>query len=198
MSGVKKGSRIPREWTTKFDWYDPRAILIAYRRIAEEFGLDLVPYALASMRTNKLKRYREGRQAALFCYGMAQRLQTPIYFALIEGQDFDVVAHFEQDGASHFVPIQLKEWVPQFLPGASTLQHELDKLAKYVDSEDLVVAVHLNRQDTVRLSELRIPRNIGELWFYGAKTPDQKEWTLIGNCLEELRATDFTYPSAEQ
>ncbi len=195
---MRKGSRVPREWTTKFDWYDPRAILIAYRQIAEDFALDLMPYPLASMCTNKLKRYREGRQAALFCYGMAQRLQTPIQFALIEGQDFDVVAHYEQGGESHFVPIQLKEWVPHFLPSASTLQLELDKLSKYVDSEDLVVAMHLNRQGTVLLNELRFPRNIGELWFFGAKAPDQKDWVLIGNCLEGQLASDFTYPQDER
>jgi hypothetical protein len=144
------------------------------------------------MRTNKLKRHREGRQAALFCYGMAQRLQSRIHFALIEGQDFDVVAHYEQDGESHFVPIQLKEWVPHFLPGAITLQHELDKLAKYVDSAELVVAMHLNRQETVRVAELHMPRNIGELWFFGAKSPDQQEWSLIGNCLEEWWISDWS------
>ncbi|MBL0420165.1 hypothetical protein JI739_07375 [Ramlibacter sp. AW1] len=192
--GFEKAGRVPREWA-KRDWFCPREILIGYRRIALELPLDQMSYPVASLRTNKLKRYREGRQAALFCYGISQRLGTPVHFALIEDSSFDVVAHYNKDGASHFVKIQLKEWVPRFLPRAQTLQNELGKLSKYTESDDLVVAVHLNRDEIVRINELQMPENIGELWFFGARTLDQLEWTLIGNCLAGGSASDFTYPT---
>lgn len=113
----------------------------------------------------------------------------------MERQDYDIIAAYELEGEMNFVPIQLKEWVPDLLPSPQPLQAELDKLGKYSDSSDLVVVFHLNRQARIVLSELTFPRTIGGLWFLGCTEPSQNHWTLIGDLLKEPGlASDFTYP----
>jgi hypothetical protein len=86
--------------------------------------------------------------------------------------------------------------VPEKVNSCANLQTLINSLAKYTDSKDLVIAVHLNRCGTIRLSELEIPPlNIQELWFFGAKDPNQEVWTIIGNVLNpNARFFEFRYP----
>lgn len=125
---------------------------------------------------------------------MSVKLATKVWFAPVERQDYDAVAKYELNGKLNYVSVQLKEWVPDILPSPKTLQEELDKLIKYADALDLAVVFHLNRGTSVKLSELKFPQNIGELWFVGCTEPSQTHWTLIGDLLKEPVAIDFTYP----
>lgn len=188
--------RVPREWL-QFTYLDPRKILVGLSEIAETYPLNELTYHSRSLRTHALRSFGEGRQAALFCFGIGQALGIDVRFALVERQDFDFIARFEVDGEGQYVPVQLKEWVPAHLPNPQPLQVELDKLAKYADSEDLVVAFHLNRDERVVLSELTFPRTIKELWFFGASERSQTHWVLMGNLLtEQARVYEFAYPEA--
>ena len=187
---------VPREWL-KYEYLDPEKILVGLRSISTSYSLHQLRYEARALRTRELRKFGEGRQAALFCYGMGQAIGAKVSFALVERQDFDLVARFEVGGKTNFVPVQLKEWVPAFLPSPQSLQIELDKLAKYVDSKDLVVAFHLNREASVLFSELSFPKTIGELWFFGAAENSQSRWFLIGNLLSnEALAHEFIYPEA--
>ena len=171
--------------------------MVGLRGIANSHPLHQLRYEARSLRTHELRKFGEGRQGALFCYGMGQVIGAKVSFALVERQDFDLVARFEAEGKTNYVPVQLKEWVPSFMPSPQPLQVELDKLAKYVDSKDLVVAFHLNREASVLLSELSFPQTIGELWFFGAAENSQSRWVLIGNLLtNEAVAHEFLYPEA--
>ena len=80
----------------------------------------------------------------------------------------------------------------------ASLQTELDKISKYVDSTDLIVAFHVNSDMQVIPSELRFPTGVvSELWFYGATAPDQVTWVLIGDMLKpNPRALGFVHPGA--
>ena len=188
--------RVPREWL-KYEYLDPEKILVGLRGIANSHPLHQLRYEARSLRTHELRKLGEGRQGALFCYGMGQVIGAKVSFALVERQDFDLVARFEARGKTNYVPVQLKEWAPSFMPSPQPLQVELDKLAKYVDSKDLVVAFHLNREASVLLSELSFPQTIGELWFFGAAENSQSRWVLIGNLLtNEAVAHEFLYPEA--
>ena len=140
--------RVPREWL-KDEYLDPEKILFGLRGIANSYPLHQLRYEARSLRTHELKRFGEGRQGAIFCYGMGQVIGAKVSFALVERQDFDLVTRYEAGGKTNYVPVQLKEWAPSFLPSPQPLQVELDKLAKYVDSKDLVVAFHLNREASV-------------------------------------------------
>jgi hypothetical protein len=198
MSNVRQqlATSVPREWQT-LRYLDPRHILLGLRQIALTQPLDQLEYKVASLRTRELRGVSEGRQAAIFSYGIGQLLGAPIAFAQSESRDYDVVVRYVANGHVNYVPVQLKEWVPEFLNSHADLQSELDKLDKYVDSHDLAVAFHLNRNATIHLSELKLPRTIGELWFYGATDPSQNTWTVIGNLLRpDARVCEFAYPDA--
>jgi hypothetical protein len=185
--------RVPREWL-QYNYLDPEKILVGLREIAQSYPLHELRYHARTLRTRALRKYGEGRQAALFCYGMGRRLGTPVSFAQVERQDYDIIAAYELDGDVNFVPVQLKEWAPDILPSPTTLQAELDKLSKYADASDLAVVFHLNRGTTIKLSELTFPKTIGELWFVGCTEPSQNHWTLIGDLLKDPLASDFTHP----
>jgi len=186
--------RVPREWLG-YDYLDPEGILIGLRKVSRTYPLHELEYHVRTLRSRTLRKYGEGRQAALFCYGIGCRLGVKVTFAQVERQDYDFIAAYEMNGEMNFAPVQLKELVPDNLPSSKPLQVELDKLAKYTDSADLVVVFHLNRQATIRLSELTYPCSIGGLWFLGCTEPIQNHWTLIGDLLKEPGlASDFAYP----
>ncbi|WP_228893960.1 hypothetical protein [Pseudoduganella aquatica] len=190
-------SKVPREWIG-LTYFRPRRILDGLRRIEQSGHLNGLPYKVASLRTHKLKLYLEGRQAALFCHGMSARIGREVSFALFESADFDIVARYEDGGATRFVPVQLKELPPVEVNSRAELQHILDKLdAKLTDSKDLVVAIHINRDiKDLRPAELRIPRNLGQIWLYGGRDRAQHAWYLIGDLLKDPNlVTDFHYPS---
>ena len=186
-----------REWQ-KLKYLDPEPILRGLREIAATQPLHELPYEVRSLRRRDLRPYHEGRQAALFCYGMSQVLGCPVLFAQAENSDYDIVARYVQGDTAHFVPVQLKELVPASVNPAADLQSELDKIAKYGDSRDLVVAFHLNGDRRLELWRLRMPTGaIGGLWFYGAKASDQREWLLIGDLLKvQNQAYEFLHPGA--
>ena len=188
---------IPREWL-KLQYIDPAHTLIRMRHIELTQPLEELPYKVASLRTNELRGPREARQGALFTYGLGQCLGVPINFALSEEQDYDIVVRYAANGIVNYLPVQLKEWVPETLNPQSTLQDEIDKLAKYVDSKNLAVAFYLNRDTSFNLSVLELPRErIGGLWLYGASNPLQERWFLVGNLLiPNAKAHEFTYPAA--
>lgn len=186
-----------REWA-RLHYLDSEQILRSLRDIATTYPLHQLPYDVSSLRRRDLRVYGEGRQAALFCYAMSQVIHTPVSFAQSEASDYDIVARFVRDGVMHYVPVQLKELVPEHLNPCTELQAELDKISKYADSTDLVVAFHLNRSATFQLSELRLPvATVGSLWLYGAMWPDQSRWIIVGNLLEpNPPMLEFAYPGA--
>ena len=156
---------VPRSWLG-LNYLDPSQVLSGLRRLAESYPLDDLDYKLQSLRTRELRKAHESRQAALFAFGLGSALEVPIQYALSEEQDYDAVVRYQVDSGVIYLPVQLKEWVPGFLNPNSTLQSELDKLGKYVDSADLAVAFHLNRDANVQIQDLRLPMGkVGGLWF---------------------------------
>lgn len=192
----KRIRRVPREWLS-LNYLDPERLLAGLRQVEKAFPLQALRYSASALRTHELQRFGEGRQAALFCFGMSKVLGLQVMFAQAEERDFDVVARFAADDEVRYVPVQLKEWVPNKLNPEASLQREIDKLAKYADSKDLVVAFYLNRGTHVAFSELQLPvGNLAELWFFGATDPTQTRWTLWGNLLSaDARPYEFLYPS---
>ncbi len=72
----------------------------------------------------------------------------------------------------------------------------VESLSKYVDPQDLTVAIHLNRQvqfDPKSLAILKL--SIAALWVFGSISHDQSKWGLWGDFLEEPLGICFTYPT---
>ncbi len=152
---------------------------------------------LRTLRTNKLKRHREGREGALFCYGLQEAvLKIPVYFALSEADDYDLVTLRKLDDTLLYTPVQMKEVPPERLNPTTSLNKEIQKLTKYVNSENLVVAIHANRTGQLNFNEIVLPKlKISELWIFGSLTLDQSRWFLYGDVLTRPEYYEFNYPT---
>ena len=72
----------------------------------------------------------------------------------------------------------------------------ISSLQKYNDSNDLTVAIHMNRHGTIDISKIIIPQlNIRELWLFGSLTLDQSKWFLVGDLLKDKNYYEFYYPA---
>jgi hypothetical protein len=92
--------------------------------------------------------------------------------------------------------VQLKEVVPHDVNVAASVQERVNALSKYVDSEDLTVAIYLNQRVHFDPAKLVIPPlKIAALWVFGAISPDKEQWALWGNFLETRQGTRFEYPT---
>lgn len=114
----------------------------------------------------------------------------------VESQDYDFVACWVVDDTQHFAPVQLKEVVPASVNPTASLEATVKSLAKYVDSEDLTVAIHLNQNHHFEPRNVVVPPlHIAALWIFATIAADQSEWGLWGNFLEQLEGTRFAYPA---
>lgn len=186
-----------RHWS-QLQFIDPVHILTGLRQLESTIDLSAASDELRTLRRRDVRQFGEGRQAALLCYGLTSLTGVHIGFALEERADYDFVAAYKGDGANNFVPVQLKELVPAHINPSADLQIELDKIAKYADSADLVVAFYLNRMTTIDFSTLRLPQGrVRELWFFWASSPDQSSWIIYGNLLAPNPVSHtFQYPKA--
>ena len=185
-----------RRWS-KLTYYDARKILVELSEISDKVAASSLPYAVASLRTNALKISREGRQCALFCFGMSARLGTDVDFAFAEESDLDFVARYMVEDVIHYVPVHMKELAPDFVAPPTSIQQEVTKLAKYADSSDLVVAFHINRDVRLEIADLDLSQiKVAELWFVGY-LGDGRSWLLVGNVLSPTsRPSVFEYPDS--
>jgi hypothetical protein len=176
---------------------DPGAVLVDLRRAEREVARLDVPFAVKNLRTRDLRGLRELREACIFCYGMSECMGQKFFVAHAEAQDYDAVAMWVKDDLQSFAPIQIKEVVPHEINPAASVQQVIEGLCKSVNSQDLTVAIHLNRVlKGFNPSEIRVPPlNIAALWIFGAVAPDQSRWAIWGNFLDVLEAAEFSYPA---
>lgn len=181
----------------KLPYSDPATFLIRLRKLEIEVAQSDLPYKIRSLRTNELKATLEQRQAALFCFGMSQKLGHPVCFASYEDQDFDFVASWVTEGQQHLAPVQLKEVVPSFVNPATTLDAVIAGLNKYTDSAGLTVAIHLNQEKRFEPRHLQLTHlKIAAVWIFAAASADQSRWNLWGNFVENQQdGIQFTYPT---
>ena len=177
------------------DFRDPRSFLVGLRELELQVARTQTPTKIRTLRTNSLKEWRELREAAMFCYLMGQRVGQTIYVGPGERQDYDFVAMREDDGARSYTPVQLKEVVPKHVNPAATLEQVVASLAKYGDSRDLLVVIHLNQRLRFDPSDVCVPKlPIGGLWMFGAISPDQTRWGLWGDFLGTPTGTEHQHP----
>jgi len=178
------------------EFRDPRQFLVELRNVEPQIAASSLDPKIKQLRTNRLKEWRETRDAALFCYGMGQRIGQSVLLARGESQDYDFIASWVVGDEQHLAPVQLKEVVPVDLNATASLERTICSLAKYVDSEDLTVAIRLNRQEHFDPRTVVIPPlRIAALWVFGSISPDQSEWGLWGNFLEKPEGSRFAYPA---
>jgi hypothetical protein len=163
----------------KLRYRDPKALLIELRKIELALPANIRP-EIRHLRTNELKPLRELRQAALFCYGWEQIDGQRLLVAPYEADDFDAVATWVSDAQINFAPIQVKEVVPKELNHKASVERVIDGLKEYVNSEDLTVVIHLNRNvQGFSPLELKLPPlKIAALWIVASVATDQTRWMI--------------------
>lgn len=140
---VRPSMNIRKRTWSKLNYRDPKEILINLREIDRKYPLKDMPYKVSTLRTKSLKSHGESRQRAIFCYGMSQAFGITFGYAESAEDDYDFIAYTPEHKA--FIPIQMKELVPEKLNSDTGLQAEIDTLKKYVDSNDLLIAMYINR-----------------------------------------------------
>src|SRR5258706_16193827 len=104
------------------DYRDPSPFLRRMRVLEDRISRSRLPGAHEGLRTNKLKRWRETRDVALFCVGISARIGQTVYLARSESQDYDFIARWVTGDTRRFTPIQLKEVVPSDLNPIASVQ----------------------------------------------------------------------------
>jgi hypothetical protein len=181
---------------SRLQYRDPRAVLVDLRRADLTVAASEAPFAIKKLRTRDLRSLRELREACTFCYGMTECTGQRFLVAHAEAQDYDAVATWVVGDLQNFAPIQIKEVVPHEVNPAASVQQVVEALQKYASSEDLTVAIHLNRvvKGFNPADILVLPLKIAALWMFGAIAPDESRWAIWGNFLDELQAGEFSYP----
>jgi hypothetical protein len=184
---------LARQWRS-LTYRDPKAALRRSQRRLHGVAARGDPFG--NLRSARDRTFRESHQAALFCHGFAEVvLQREVQFALSEDSDYDCVFSWREGNDPTFVPVQLKEVVPDTLNPSSNLDEVLRKLTRYASSGGLVVAIHLNRTGIHHLPSLELPElNIRELWIFGATGRSPSEWALFGNLMEKPKLYLFEHP----
>lgn len=182
--------------TQQLDFRDPRQFLINLRNVEPSIAKSGLDSKVRRLRTNKLKPWREARDAALFCYGMGQRIGQTVFLARGESQDSDFMASWVVGDEQHLAPVQLKEVPPADLNPTASLDRIIQALTKYVDSKDLTVAIRIGRAGHFDPAAVVVPPlNIAALWIFASISPNQSEWGLWGNFLEQPEGSRFAYPA---
>jgi hypothetical protein len=182
-----------------FTYFDPAEVLRRLRAVEREMAtLEFEPEALpvVTLRTASLKPYREGRDAALFCYGMGLAIGHELRYAPIEKRDYDFVATWDQDDGRHFCQVQLKELVPAELNPSITLNALLESIAaKRLQPSQTVLAIRLNRRGQIDLKSVQLPRlPFAQLWYFWASSPDASRWCIYGDAMSQAGQWEFEYP----
>jgi hypothetical protein len=182
------------EWS-KLNFADPAAVLPQLRQLQLEVSTSNLNEKTRNLRTNKLKPYREGWEAALFCYGMSKLIDATVYVVPYEASDYDAVAMWVKEETQHFAPIQIKELISHELNPNTDINKEIAKLKRYTASNDTTFVLHVNRPCRLELQAIEIPKlNIASLWLIGATTPDQSRWFVAGDMLNNPTMVEYEYP----
>lgn len=201
MTGLVPLSGITERKLKALKWVDPRRVLINLRRLEERLP-DKMNAKVRRLRTNELKEWREARYAALFAYGIGQRvLEKPTLVAKVEDLDFDFVMRWGDEGGDYFYPVQLKELPPEDLNPGVALEQILGKLNKYSGADDLSVVLLINRRMRFEYHPWASDQkpNIKELWYFGCTSQDQSKWFLYGSVLANTpRYHEFDYPVGKE
>lgn len=187
---------VPREWVA-LTYYKPAVVLHNTRPIELMMARSDLSEKVKTLRTHRLRPFGERRQAAIFSYLIGRFTGLEVQFALFEAEDHDAIVQWRDSDTVNYVPLQLKELVPDNLNPQQTIDSILEGLAgKYRTSGDLVVGVFLNRRGRLDLESFPFPEMpIRELWFFGNAIPDGSQWFICGNILAKDRGCRvFPYP----
>lgn len=186
------------EWKS-LKFMNPTLLLLGLDELFDAVGIRKYKNPADLLRHRDTREIEEDRRCAIFCHGAGQVLNAKILFAPFENSDYDYVGAYSIGGAVHMFPIQLKQVAPNRLNPRGTVRAEIAKLKKYVDSRDLVVAMHVNQKVHLMPADTDVSGlSIKELWLFGQMSEDVGQWLLLGNLMGTSPiAYQFQLPAKE-
>lgn len=182
------------------EWVDPRQVLVGLRRVECKLPREMDERE-RRLRTNKLKMWREARLAALFSFGIGDRvLHVQTLLSKAQQRDFDFVMRWRIDDVDYFYPAQLKELPPDNIDSKVTIEELYSKMEKYIGPDDLSVVICLNRRMHFKFEPWSGPSKprVKEVWYLGCLNSAQTRWFLYGDVLKKYpRKYEFDYPKGE-
>ncbi len=189
-------SSVPKEWLS-YEYHDPEVVLRMMRRLREALSCSKTDDKVRNLRTNKLKKYREGWDAAVFAQLLSLVNGYKIRYCQRESSDYDAILYSRDGENLKFAPLQLKELVPADLNSTASIQWLIDGLVKYGTSDTLIVAIKLNRRERIEFGGVDTSKlKIGGLWCFGATSYDQSKWSIWGDLMigaQHIHEFDLPY-----
>lgn len=168
---------------SKLKYKNPRAWLVELDRLEKE----VVPKVVRTRPRLLDKWANEARQAGIFSHGMELLTSKTIGFAMndVEESEVDFVAIFSEGGTANFVPIQLKEWVPENINPKQSIEQIFLKLREYSNQSDLTVAIYVCRDVNLNFKEIKLQGTcFAGVWLFGSCSQDKPDYY------------EFDYPKA--
>lgn len=183
---------------SKLKYKDPKDWLIKLSKIERKIASLVAEERVRALRTNELRWAREARQAGIFTYGMSIYQRKNMGFALAENETcyYDFIVRFFDNNTEMFVPVQLKEWVPEKNNPKQSLNEIYEKLRKYSKQDDLTIAICINRQVYIDMTTVRLKETkFADVWIFGSCSPDKSRWFLCGDMQKSPSYFEFDYPN---
>jgi len=184
-----------RRWSA-LNYHDPVPLLLELRNLEYEIAGARIEEKVRALRTNKLKKHRELREAAVFCHGMGSILGRTIRFARWEEDGYDFIMLQKDEDRFLFTPLQIKELVPSSLNPSTSLDSILTGLGRYANASDTVVAIHINQRIRMNLKDIVVPDvKVGQIWLFGGADEMAEGFALYGDLCNDPRLYRFDLPS---
>ena len=176
----------------KRHYLDPRRILTvpgAHRQAVREIAAR-APRRLSDHQLRQLAI--EVLQAAAFSWGIGELWTRSVLFSPQEEDGHDCILAGGRSAGGHrpcFVPLQLKTYTPF----SGSLQELIDGLeGKYHDSEELYVAINVNKPGVIHFPDLTVPpglrSQIHALWVFGRTSDDRTKWCFYGDLVGKAQS----------
>lgn len=186
-------------WTKnwiKLNYKSPKNWLMELDKLEKE----VVPRVVRTRPRLLNKWANEARQAGIFSYGMELLVGKTIGFAMndVENSEVDFVAIFSEGDTANFVPIQLKEWVPENVNPNQSLEHIYSKLRSYSNQTDLTIAIYVCRDVNLKFEEIKLlGTQFAGVWIFGSCSQDKSKWFISGDIQQDNpEYFEFDYPMA--
>ncbi|MCU0955390.1 MAG: hypothetical protein MUC37_12480 [Hyphomicrobium sp.] len=181
---------------SKLQYYDPLYALPELRKVQLAISeLQNIPNSIRNLRTRKLKRERELWMAFLLAYGLRARTGLPLLLADDEESDHDVVLATVANDLPHFLPVQLKEVVPEDLNPTANVQNIIDDTFAKRSYQDTLLAIKITQNYSFDPNGLVVPPfSFAGIWIFAAVSPDQSRWALWGDFIDDRLGTIFEIP----
>ena len=196
LGGVIRMDKINERVFERQNYRSPLEIWSEFRDHWIRWKTEGTPREEFQKRMRRNKERWERWQAFAFAQGLSVAVRKqPVELTQFESSDFDIVCRIQTPSKIEYLPVQLKEVVPEDLNNQTDAQIVLNKLSEYCTSNDTAVSVYLTRPHSAG-TPFRVPSNLQleSLWLVGLTEINPLRFVIIGDCLSCQEFYNFGVP----